>query len=163
KPVETSYLYMGILFGIVMIGLLISTGVVSKERVEGERSQYHRFIETIVSFFKLKEFQQVTGIYLFNFIGCCVIMVLFIVFVCVFIIVYFYLFISKELKVGEHATIFMAIPLVTAVLIAPLWTVISNKYGKRNTYVWGALFTLIVLGCVLIVPEKHIIIITLFL
>src|SRR5699024_11346548 len=52
--------------------------------------------------------------------------------------------------------------LVTAVLIAPLWTVISNKYGKRNTYIWGALFTLIVLGCVLIVPEKHIII-TLFL
>src|SRR5699024_11724755 len=32
KPVDTSYLYMGILFGIVMIGLLISTGVVSKER-----------------------------------------------------------------------------------------------------------------------------------
>src|SRR5699024_10066538 len=46
KSVETRYLYMGILFGIVMIGLLISTGVVSKERVEGERSQYHRFIET---------------------------------------------------------------------------------------------------------------------
>src|SRR5699024_10495914 len=66
KPVDTSYLYMGILFGIVMIGLLISTGVVSKERVEGERSQYHRFIETIVYFLKLKEFQQVNGMYLFN-------------------------------------------------------------------------------------------------
>lgn len=151
KPVDTSYLYMGILFGIVMIGLLISTGVVSKERVEGERSQYHRFIETIVSFFKLKEFQQVTGMYLFNAIGSGVIMALSI------------FFISDVLKVGDDAAIFMAIPLVTAVLIAPLWTVISNKYGKRNTYIWGALFTLIVLGCVLIVPEKHIIIITLFL
>src|SRR5699024_11508662 len=72
-------------------------------------------------------------------------------------------FISDVLKVGDDAAIFMAIPLVTAVLIAPLWTVISNKYGKRYTYIWGALFTLIVLGCVLIVPEKHIIIISLFL
>src|SRR5699024_6911715 len=88
-PVETSYLYMGILCVIVMIGLLISTGVVSKERVEGERSQYHRFIETIVSFFKLKEFQQVTGMYLFNAIGSGVIMALSI------------FFISDVLKVGE--------------------------------------------------------------
>src|SRR5699024_11554976 len=61
------------------------------------------------------------------------------------------------------SAICMAIPLVTAVLISPLWTVISNKYGKRNTYICGALFTLIVLGCVLIIPETHIIIITLFL
>src|SRR5699024_1291694 len=80
KPVETSYLYMGILFGIVMIDLLISTGVVSKERVEVERSQYHSFIVTFVSFFKLKEFQQVTGMYLFNDIISDYIMSLFILF-----------------------------------------------------------------------------------
>src|SRR5699024_5793954 len=119
KPVDTRYLYMGLLVGIVMIGLLISTGVVSKQRVEGERSQYQRFIETCVYFFKLKEFQQVNGMYLFNAIGSGVIMALSI------------FFISDVLKVGDDAAIFMAIPLVTAVLIAPLWTVISNKYGKR--------------------------------
>src|SRR5699024_180508 len=151
KPVETSYLYMGILFGIVMIGLLISTGVVSKEREEGERSQYHRFIETSVSLFKVKEYQQVTGMCFFNEFVSGVIMSLSVIFIC------------EALKGGDDASIFMAIPLVTAVLIAPLCTVISNKYGKRNTYIWGALFTLIVLGCVLIIPEKHIIIITLFL
>src|SRR5699024_2623999 len=116
KPVETSYLYMGILFGIVMIVLLISTGVVSKERVEGERSQYHRFIETIVSFFKLKEFQQVTSMYLFNAICIVVIIALFI------------FFISDVLKVGDDLAIFMAMSLITDVFIAPLWIVISNQY-----------------------------------
>src|SRR5699024_9653884 len=118
---------------------------------EGERSQYHRFIETIVSVFELKEFLQVTGVYLFNAIDSGVIMDL------------SFFFMREVLKVVEDAAIFMAIPLVTAVLIDVLWTVFNNKYGKRNTYIWGAIFTLIVLGCVLIVPEKHIIIITLFL
>src|SRR5699024_6568018 len=127
KPVETSYLYMGILFGFVMIGLLISTGVVSKERVEGERSQYHRFIETIVSFFKLKEFHQVTGMYLFNPISTCVIMAM----SCFFI--------SDLLKLCVDAAIFMAIPFVPAVFIAPLWTLIINKYCKRITCICRSL------------------------
>jgi len=151
KPIEHSYLYMGIFFGIVMIILLILTGVISKERVEGQRNNEHNIIQTITSFFKLKEFRQVTGMYLFNAIGSGIIMALSI------------FFISDVLKMGDNAAILMAIPLVTAVLVAPIWTVLSNSYGKRNTYILGALLTLVVLGFVFIVPEGNIAVIALFL
>lgn len=150
-PPGKSYLYMGILFGAVMMVVLFFTGFASKERVEGERSNYDKFLATIVSFIKLKEFRQVTGMYLFNAVGSGVIMALSI------------FFISDVLKVGDDAAVFMAIPLVTAVLVAPLWTIVSNKYGKRNTYIWGVYVTLITLGTVLIVPERNIMFITLFL
>src|SRR5699024_11380014 len=132
KTIEISYLYSGIFFGIGMVGLFISRRVVFKERVVGERSQYHRFIETIVSFFKLKEVQQVTGMYLFNAIGSGVIMALSI------------FFISDVLKVGDDAAIFMAIPLVTAVLIASLCAVISNIYCKKINYNLVLIFSFII-------------------
>ncbi|HLR75905.1 MAG TPA: glycoside-pentoside-hexuronide (GPH):cation symporter [Virgibacillus sp.] len=151
KPVEISYLYMGISFGFVMMIILIITGVISQERVKGERNNYHGFFQTIASFFKLKEFKQVTGMYLFNAIGSSVIMALSI------------FFISDVLKMGESAAIFMAIPLVTAVVFAPFWTVVSHKFGKRSTYIWGALLTLVVLGFVLVVPEQNALMISLFL
>src|SRR5699024_12207359 len=53
--------------------------------------------------------------------------------------------------------------LITVVLIDIIFTSISYKYCTRITYISIALFTLIVLGCVLIISVKHIIIITLFL
>src|SRR5690625_4044203 len=143
KPVEISYLYMGISFGFVMMIILIITGVISQERVKGERNNYHGFFQTIASFLKLKEFKQVTGMYLFNAIGSSVIMALSI------------FFISDVLKMGESAAIFMAIPLVTAVVFAPFWTVVSHKFGKRSTYIGGGLLTLVVLGFVLVVPEQN--------
>lgn len=146
-----SYGYMGIIFGIIMMTVLIISGVVSKERIGGDRKNYPKFIETITSFFKLKEFRQVSGLYLFNAIGTGVIMALSI----------FYL--SDVLKVGDDAAIYMAIPLVTAVLFAPFWTIMSNKFGKRETYIWGGILTLIVLELALIVPEQNIPIIASFL
>ncbi|MUV36883.1 putative 2,3-dihydroxypropane-1-sulfonate exporter [Lentibacillus sp. JNUCC-1] len=151
RPAESSYLFMGIIFGITMMVILLMTGSVSKERVEGDRRNYDTFFKTIGSFFKLKEFRQVAGMYLFNAIGSGVIMALSI------------FFISDVLKVGDDAAVFMAIPLVTAVAFAPFWTLISNRFGKRNAYIWGAILTLVVLGCVFIVPAKQILIISVFL
>src|SRR5699024_11267981 len=108
-------------------------------------------IQTIVSFFKLKEFRQVTGMYLFNAVGSGVIMALSI------------FYISDVLKLVDDAAVFMAILLVMAVLVAPLWTVISNKFGKRNAYIWGAYLSLVILATVPFVPEQNIAMITLFL
>lgn len=151
KSTEVSYVFMGIIFGVMMIMTLMVTGLMTRERVEGERGHYHTFWGTITSFFKLKEFRQVTGIYLFNAIGSGVIMALSI------------FFISDVLKMGEGAAIFMAIPIITAVLFAPFWTVLSNKHGKRSTYIWGAFLMLIILGFVLIVPAQDTPLISLFL
>lgn len=147
----SSYLYMGVIFGTIMTILLIITGTVSKERVEGNRQNYESFLKTISSFFKLKEFRQVSGLYLFNSIGSGIIMALSI------------FFLSDVLKVGEDAAIFMAIPLITAVCFAPFWTIVSHRAGKTKAYMAGALLTLVALSMVFVIPAKHVLIIVIFL
>src|SRR5690625_1127266 len=49
---STSFLYMGIIFGLMMIYALWQTGYMSTERVEGNRKNYESFFKTIASFFK---------------------------------------------------------------------------------------------------------------
>lgn len=147
----TSFLYMGIIFGLIMIVALFITGFMSKERVEGERSNYEGFFKTIDSFFKLQEFRNVTGLYLFNAAGLAVVMALAI----------FYL--GDVLKIEGDATIYMAIPIITALALAPIWTYFINKFGKRISYIVGAIYMMLVLAVGLIVPEKNTILIVSFL
>lgn len=135
--------FVGIIFGIIIVILLIITGIVSKERVKGERSHYEGFFATIVSFLKLKEFRNTYGLFLFNNVGVGVIMALFI------------FFLSDVLKVEGDATVFMAIPLVSAIVFAPFWNYMSNRFGKRLAYIVGAVFLSLVMLLVLILPEKN--------
>lgn len=139
---------MSVIFGILMILILIVTGVVCKERVTGERHSYEGFFTTIVSFMKLKEFRSMYSLFLFNAVGVGIIMTLFI------------FFLSDVLKVEGDATLFMAIPLVTAIVFAPFWNYMSNRFGKRSAYILGSLFLSLVMLFVLIVPEKNLLFIT---
>lgn len=148
---EQSYFYMGIIFGVAMMFILCFTAIVSKERVQGERSHQDNMWKTITSFFSLQEFRQVASMYLFNAIGTAIILALSI------------FFISDVLKLGDDAAIFMAIPLVTAIVFAAFWTILANKFGKRTTYIYGAVFTIVVLFFTLIVPEQNITYISIFL
>lgn len=150
-PTQKSYLYMGVIFGLLMIFILFITGAVSKERVQGNRQSPDNFWQTIVSFAKLPEFRQVTGMFLFNAIGSAIIMALSI------------FYISDVLGLGENATIFMAIPLLTAIAVAPFWNSMSNAYGKRNTYIFGAVTMIIILSFVPFIPSDNIAIVGLFL
>lgn len=145
-----SFLYMGIIFGALMVFILIITGLVSKERVIGDRSNYEGFFKTIVSFLKMEEFRNAYGLFLFNSVGVDIIITLSL------------FFIGDVLKVSGDATLFMAVPLVTAIVVAPLWTYVSNKLGKRKAYAIGAIYLIIVLALALIVPEKNTLLITVF-
>lgn len=144
SPPASSYLYMGVIFGILMIIILIITGLVSKERVIGDRSNYESFIQTILSFLRLEEFRKVSALYLFNAIGTAIIMALSI------------FFLSDVLKVGDDAAFFMAIPIVTAICFAPFWTKMSHQHGKTKAYIYGGILSLVTLFSVLIVPEGKI-------
>ncbi len=135
--------FVGIIFGVVIAILLIFTGFVSKERVKGQRANYEGFFATIVSFLKLKEFRNTYGLFLFNNVGVGVIMALFI------------FFLGDVLKVEGDATIFMAIPLVAAIVFAPFWNYMSNRYGKRLAYIIGAVFLSLVMLLVLILPAGN--------
>ncbi|WP_256759619.1 MFS transporter [Cohnella sp. WQ 127256] len=136
--------YVGIIFGIIIMLLLILTGIVSKERVNGERTNYEGFFTTIHSFLKLKEFRNTYGLFLFNNVGVGIIMALFI------------FFLSDVLKVEGDATLFMAIPLVSAIVCAPFWNQMSNRYGKRLAYIIGSIFLSLVMLLVLLLPEKNV-------
>src|SRR5690625_6331582 len=115
---------MGVIFGIIMAILLITTGAISKERVKGARTNYENFLETIISFFKLREFRRVSGLYLFNAIGSGIIMALSI------------FFLSDVLKVGVDAAGFMAFPLVTAFCFDPFWSIVSNRARITKCYIY---------------------------
>src|SRR5690625_447370 len=147
----TSFLYMGIIFGAIMVIILWQAGLVSKERVEGDRKNYEGFFTTIGSFLKSSEFRKVTAMYLFNASGLAVIMALAI----------FYL--DDVLKVGGDATIFMAIPILTALVFAPISTYFINKYGKKVSYMVAAIFMMTILFIGLFVPPGNIVIIVSFL
>src|SRR5690625_4270146 len=89
--------------------------------------------------------------YLFNASGLAVIMALAI----------FYL--GVVLKVGGDATIFMAIPILTALVFAPISTYFINKYGKKVSYMVAAIFMMTILFIGLFVPPGNIVIIVSFL
>jgi GPH family glycoside/pentoside/hexuronide:cation symporter len=139
----TAFGFVGILFGIVIAILLIITGFTSIERVKGSSTQYEGFFATIAAFLKLKEFRNTYGLFLFNNIGVGVIMALFI------------FFLSDVLKVEGDATIFMAIPLVSAIVFAPFWNSMSNRLGKRFAYIIGAVFLSLVMLLILLLPENN--------
>src|SRR5690625_2344157 len=146
-----SFLYMGIIFGMIMIYALWQTGYVSTERVEGNRKNYEGFFTTIASFFKNDEFRNVTGMYLFNSSALAVVMALAI----------FYL--GDVLKIKGDAAIYMAIPIITALLLAPVWTFFIHKYGKKISYVVGAIYMMIALCIGLLIPAGNTVMIVGFL
>jgi len=143
-----AFLLMGAIFGAIMIWMLVTTGVVSKERVASERSHYEGFFKTIVSFMRLKEFRSTCNLFLFNAVGVGIIMSLFI------------FFLSDVIKVQGDATMFMAIPLVAAIAVSPFWNYMSQKFGKRIAYILGAAFLSLVMLLVLFIPEQDILFMT---
>ncbi len=141
---SSSFSYMGMIFGVLIIGILFITAMGTHERTRVPEHEFEGFFKTIGSFFKLKEFRIVLGMFLFNMIGFDIIMA------------NFYFFIADVVKVKGDATIYMAIPLVIAVAAAPLWIFLGNKLGKKKAYIIAALyFTVVMLGC-LFVPEGNI-------
>jgi len=136
---SSSFFFMGMIFGLLIMGLLFITGSGTKERTKITDQAYEGFFETIASFFRMKEFRIVLGMFLFNMIGFDIIMAT------------FFFFISDVIQVEGDATIFMAIPLVVAVLASPLWIFLGNKLGKKKAYgMAAAYFSVSMLVCLFI-------------
>lgn len=138
----SSYLFMGIMFGVIIAALALVNSFVCKERIKSPRNMYQGFFKTISSFFKLKEFRHYTGLFLFNMVGLDIIMA---------VIVFF---IADTLKISGDTTIFLATPLVCAVIFAPFWTFVSKKIGKCKSYIIALFYISIVMLSSLILPEN---------
>lgn len=141
-----SYPIMGKVLAFVLIVCILAAFFGTKERVEPKASEKQENIwKALKSLLKLKEYKLVLGVFIFSMVSFDIIMALYIYFM------------KYSLEVSDSLTsIFMAIPLVTAVLVTPMWVAISNKIGKQKTYIISAIYSLIpLLGC-LFIPAGNI-------
>ena len=145
KKNSESFPVMGGIFGLLIALILFVTATGTRERVKHEEQSYEGLIKTLVSFFKLREFRIVIGMFLFNMIGFDLIMAN----------IMFYLGDVVNIN-GDLQSIFTAIPLITAVAASPLWVALSAKLGKKRSYIIAAVyFTLAMLTLLFIPPENN--------
>ena len=112
--IKNGYLMAGLLFGIIaaMIMLICVKGV--KERYESNATYTQSFFKTLKEFFSLPEFRHTMMYYLLSMVGFDIIMAVFLFFV------------NDSLGFGvigggEISMIFIALPLVFAILSAMFW------------------------------------------
>lgn len=144
---QVSYPVMGVVLGVVIAVTVLLAFLGTKERVEPKISeQKDNFWKNLFSLFKLKEYKLVLGIFIGNMVGFDVIMALYIYFM------------KYALKISSDISyIFMAIPLVIAVVVTPLWVNMSNRIGKQKTYIISAIYFLIPLVSCIFLPEGKLI------
>lgn len=142
----TSFPVMGRVLALVLAVSILLAFVGTKERVEAKASEDQGNIWTnLKSLMKLKEFKLVLGVFIFNMVSFDIIMALYIYFM------------KYALKISDSLSyIFMAIPLVAAVVVTPIWVGISNKIGKQKTYIISAIYFLIPLFACLFIPVGNI-------
>lgn len=143
---KTAYGLAGAIFGVLaLIIMLICVSSVT-ERVDHQEPTGKSLLTTLKEFFRLKEFRNIITYYLLSMIGFDIIMVIFI------------FFINDTLAFGggSDSMLFVAIPLVTAIISAALWVYLSEKYSKHKVYAAASVFMFIVLlACLFIPPQNY--------
>ncbi len=140
-----SYPVMGLVMGSVITITLLLAFFGTKERVkpvypEGRTNFFHE----LASLFRLKEYVLVLGVFIGNMVGFDVIMALYIYFM------------RYALQISDDISyIFMAVPLVVAVLVTPIWVKVSDKIGKKKTYIISVIYFVIPLLSCLVLPANN--------
>ena len=118
----------------------------SKERVSIKQEEHQSSIwKNLKSLSKLREFRYVLGVFIFNMVSFDIIMALYIYYM------------RYVLKISEDLSfIFMAIPLVAAIGVTPLWVGISNRLGKQKTYIISSLYFLVPLFACFFLPAQNV-------
>ena len=139
---RSSFPIMGAVFGTIMVASLLFTFFGTRERVqESAYSIKEGFFKTFRSILKLKEFRIILGMFLFNMVGFDLIQVM---------LIYF---LKHVIRVTEDVTfIVMAVPLVVAIIAAPLWIWLGEKWGKKKAYMVAAVYLTFSLMLCLVAP-----------
>lgn len=143
-----SYPVMGRVLALVLSICILLAFIGTKERVESKVTENQgNMWSNLRSLIKLREFKLVLGVFIFNMVSFDIIMALYIYFM------------KYALKISSDLSyIFMAIPLVAAVLVTPMWVGISNKIGKKKTYSIAAIYFLIPLLACFFIPTGNIVV-----
>ena len=139
---RTSFPVMGAIFGSIAAVSLLATFAGTKERIKSTESVAKgKFFDNLKSILALKEFRIILGMFLFNMIGFDLIQVL---------LIYF---LKHVIHISETFTfITMAVPLVVAIIAAPMWIKLGEKWGKKKAYMIAAVYLFVSLLICLVAP-----------
>lgn len=148
-PGKISYLesfpVMGRVLAVVLAICILFAFAGTKERVEPKEPKNQGSLRhNLKSLLQLKEYRLVLGVFIFNMVSFDIIMALYIYFM------------KYALKISDSmSSVFMAIPLVAAVVVTPMWVSISNRLGKQRTYIIAAIYFLIPLFACMFIPAGN--------
>ncbi len=142
-----SYMTASAIFGgiALVVWLLCCFGV--KERFDYSEDNDKSFIQTLKEFFKLKEFRNIMMTFLLSMMGFDIIMTVFV------------FYINDSLGFSGDATlsmVFIAIPLVCAILSAPLWDFLCKKYQKHVVYAGSCVYMTVILLLAIFMPKNNV-------
>ncbi len=144
-----AYAIGGILFGVIAMVLMLLCALKIKERPEEIKPNSKGFLQTLKEFFKLKEFRNICAYYLLSMVGFDIIMSIFMFFIGDTLG-------FNELGGGIYTMIFIAIPLLVAILSSTFWVKLTEKYSKHKVYFIAVIFMCIFLLGVLFVPRQSV-------
>lgn len=142
-----SFPIMGRVLAVILAVSILLAFAGTRERVEPKaREGKENLWQNVKSLLQLKEYRLVLGVFIFNMASFDVIMALYIYFM------------KYVLKISDSLSyIFMAIPLITAVIATPMWVGISNRTGKQKAYVISSLYFLFPLFSCMLIPAGNIV------
>ncbi len=139
-----AYMYSSMIFGaLAAIIMLICVKNIEERHDEVEVNPYG-FFKTLKQFLSLKEFRNTAAYYLMSLVGFDIIITVFVFFV------------NDTLGFGGGAEsmLFIAIPLVVAIITATFWVKMSEKYQKHKVYSIAAIYISISLLLCLVISAK---------
>jgi glycoside/pentoside/hexuronide:cation symporter, GPH family len=140
-----SYPVMAVIAAAVFMVSLLTTFVWTKERVKSEAEVTGGIFEIISSIMKLRESRIAIAMFITNLLGFNLIQCLFL----------FYL--KDVLKMPESMTyVLLGLPLITAVVAAPLWVFIGERKGKKTAYFMAMTYMVLVMLSALFLPPSSI-------
>ena len=157
NSIPTAYALAAIIFAVVAAVVMFICGYFCKEKEEPDDAapeNQKSFFRTLKEFFLLKEFRKTIMYYLLSMVGFDIIMAVFM------------FFINYSLKFGAPdmvekygsvmSMIFVAIPLIVAIMSAVVWVKMSEKMQKHKVYAISCVYMTVVLAFAVFVPEKNI-------
>ena len=156
--IPTAYAITAVIFAVVAAAIMFICGYFCKEKEEPSDAAPENqkgFFRTLKEFFMLKEFRKTIMYYLLSMVGFDIIMAVF-----MFFINYALKFGAPDMveKYGSiMSMVFVAIPLIVAIMSATVWVKLSEKLQKHKVYAISCIYMAVILAFATIVPEKNIV------
>lgn len=139
-----AYAVASVIFGVLASIIFFICSLTVKEREDTSKENTQGFFVTLKELFRLKEFRNVIGTYLLSMVGFDIIMSVFM----------FFINDTMGFGGGTMSMVFIATPLICAILSSFIWVKASEKFSKHKVYAIACVYMTVALSLALFVPEK---------